>query len=170
MNTMRQQLTLCCAVVLSMTLVPKLAAANEVQGFRLGMSMQQVSRLAVEKGYQFSNPMKLGENWTSYILEKDGPALSFCGDVLSAVGRTYDSNLHEFTNLLMQWKTAFGEPELKATQDYANGSPLSRLSYVWSGADNVRRDISFFQWGSQSPRISFSYTYIKNPCNNQGAR
>jgi hypothetical protein len=152
--------------------LPKLAvaAANEVDGFRLGMSMQQVSRLAVEKGYQFSNPTKSGENWTTYFLMKDGPALSFCGDVLSTVGRTYDSDLHEFANLLQQWTTAFGEPELKATQNYANGSPLSSLRYLWSGADNVRRDISFFQWGSQSPRISFSYSYIKHPCNNQGAR
>jgi hypothetical protein len=45
-------------VLLSMIFVPQLAlaAGNEVEGFRLGMSMQQVSRLAVEKGYQFSKP------------------------------------------------------------------------------------------------------------------
>jgi hypothetical protein len=156
-------------VVLSMTLILKPAAANEVEGFRLGMSRQQVSQLAIEKGYQFSNPMKSGENWTSYLLIKDGPNLSFCGNILSSVGKSYNSNLHEFANLLTQWTTSFGGPELKATQQYANGSPISTLRYVWSGADNVRREISFWQWDSQSPQISFGYGYINHPCN-QGAR
>jgi hypothetical protein len=74
---------ICSVAVLSMTLVTKLAAANEVEGFRLGMSMQQVSQLVLEKGYKLSNPVKSGQNWTSYLLMKDGPNLSFCGNVLS---------------------------------------------------------------------------------------
>jgi hypothetical protein len=96
-----------------MTFVSKPVVANEIEGFRLGMSMQQVSQLAVEKGYQLSRAMKSGENWTSYVLIKDGPSLSFCSNVLSAVDKTYDRNLHEFANLLTKWTTAFGEPELK---------------------------------------------------------
>ncbi|SRR5258706_5084826 len=68
---------ICSVAVLSMTLVTKLAAANEVEGFRLGMSMQQVSQLVLEKGYKLSNPVKSGQNWTSYLLMKDGPNLSF---------------------------------------------------------------------------------------------
>jgi hypothetical protein len=76
----------CYVAMLSLTLVTKLAAANEVEGFSLGMSMQQVSQLTLEKGYKFSNPVKSSQNWTSYILMKDGPNLSFCGNVLSSVG------------------------------------------------------------------------------------
>jgi hypothetical protein len=46
-----------------MTLVLKPAAANEVEGFRFGMSRQQVSQLAIEKGYQLAillNPARIG--------------------------------------------------------------------------------------------------------------
>ncbi len=133
---------ICSVAVLSMTLVTKLAAAHEVEGFRLGMSMQQVSQLVLEKGYKLSNPVKSGQNWTSYLLMKDGPNLSFCGNVLSSVGKSYDSNLHEFANLLTQWKSSLGEPEVEATQKYANGFPISSLRYIWSSDDNVRRDIA----------------------------
>jgi hypothetical protein len=157
--------TICCAVMLSISFVPRLAAANEIEGFRLGMSMRQVSQLAVEKGYKFSNSIKQSPNWTSYVLIKDGPQVSFCSDVLSSVGKSYNSNLHEFANLLTQWMTSLGEPELKVTQQYASGSPASTLRYIWSGEDNVRREISFWQYGSQNPQISFGYGYIKHPCN-----
>ncbi|MGY8639198.1 hypothetical protein RAD15_42745 [Bradyrhizobium sp. 14AA] len=138
--------------------------ANEVEGFRLGMSMQQVSQLALEKGYKFSNPIKSSEKWMSYLLMKDGPNLSFCGDVLSSVGKSYESNLHEFANLLTRWKSSLGEPEVEATQDYVSGSQLSKLRYIWLGEDNVRRDISFWQYSSQPPQISFGYSYVKHPC------
>jgi hypothetical protein len=96
---------------------------------------------------------------------KDGPNLSFCGNVLSAVGKSYESNLHEFANLLTKWKSSFGEPEAEATQNYANGTPISTLRYIWLGADNVQRDISFWQYGSQTAQISFGYNYINHPCN-----
>ncbi|WP_370138217.1 hypothetical protein [Bradyrhizobium sp. USDA 313] len=145
------------------------ATANDVDGFRLGMSMQQASQLALEKGYKFSNPIKSGQNWTSYVLFKDGPNVSFCGNVLSSVGRSSDSNLHEFANSLAQWTASLGEPELEASQKYASGSPLSTIGYKWLGQDNVRRQISFWQYGSQSPQMSLSYGYIKHPCN-EGAR
>lgn len=154
------------AVLLSISLIANpLAAANEIEGFRLGMSMQQVSQLALEKGYKFSPPFKSSQNWVSYLLIKDGPNLSFCGNVLSSVGKSYESNLHEFTNLLTKWKSSFGDPEVEATQNYANGTPVSSLRYIWPGADNVRRDISFWQYGSQTPQISFGYDYITHPCN-----
>ena len=51
------------AVLLSISLsANSLAVANEVEGFRLGMSMQQVSQLALEKGYKFSSPVKSSQN------------------------------------------------------------------------------------------------------------
>jgi hypothetical protein len=81
------------------------------------------------------------------------------------VGKSYESNLHEFVSWLTKWKSSLGEPEVEATQNYANGSPISSLRYIWSGEDNVRRDISFWQYGSQSQQISFGYSYINHPCN-----
>jgi hypothetical protein len=129
------------------------------------MSMQQASQLALEKGYKFSKPVDSGKNWKTYILIKDGPSLGFCGNILSSIDKSYESNLHEFTNLLTQWKSSLGEPIPEAKQQYANGSPISSLRYVWSGDDNVRRDISFWQFGSQATEISFGYSYISHPCN-----
>lgn len=161
--------TICCVGMLAMLILPKLAFANEIDGFRLGMSMQQATQLALEKGYKFSNPIKSGQNWTSYVLLNDGPNISFCGNVLSAVGRGSDSNLHEFANSLAQWTTSLGEPELQASQKYASGSPISSLGYKWLGQDNVRREISYWQYGSQNPQMSVNYGYIKHPCN-EGAR
>lgn len=57
--------------------------------------------------------------------------------------KSYDSNLHEFADLASRWTQALGSPEVKASQEFVQGSPFSDLSYRWSGTDNVRRSL----WG-----------------------
>lgn len=64
---------------------------------------------------------------------KDGPSISFCGDTLSAVSRTYPSNLHESTNLRNQWTTDLGTPETSSKQFSSQGVPLS--SVVFKGEE-----------------------------------
>jgi hypothetical protein len=144
-----------------------IVSANEIEGIRLGMTTEQTLKAAGEKGYTFSNPMKSASNsdWTSYVLMKDGPNISFCGNVLSALTKSYDSNLHEFANLVSQWTQAFGSPtETEATQRFVEGKPFSDLSYRWLGADNVRRSLGFYQLGSRSPQVSYGYSYIAHAC------
>jgi hypothetical protein len=142
------------------------AFAQDVEGFRLGMSLQDVKQLASERGYRFSNPTKdaNSSNWVSYLLIKDGPYVSFCGDTLGATGKSWTSNLHEFANMLSQWTTSFGTPEISSKQTYSEGTPFSTLSFKWEGADNVRRDISVFQFGSNRLQISYGVGYINHAC------
>jgi hypothetical protein len=142
-----------------------IANANEIEGLRLGMTTAQVLKVAGEKGYTFSNPTKSGQNWTSYVLMKGGPVISFCGDAVASIGKSYDSNLHELANLVSQWTQNMGPPtEATATQQFMEGSPLSNLSYNWNGDDNVRRHLGFFQLGSRTAQVSYGYSYIKHPC------
>ena len=141
------------------------SSANEIEGLRLGMTTEQVLKAAGEKGYTFSNPMKSGSNWTSYVLMKGGPTISFCGSVLSSMTKSYDSNLHEFANLVGQWTRELGPPdEAKASQQFVEGSPFSNLSYNWNGTDNVRRSLGFFQLGSRGLQVSYGYDYINHAC------
>lgn len=153
-----------CAVLLAFV-VPSVSFANEIDGFRLGMTVDQVRRLATEKRYSFSNPIKGdSSNWTAYILMNDGPAVSFCGDTLSAVDKTYTSNLHEFTSLLGQWTSAMGFPQAETSQFYVQGRQRSGITYKWVGNDNIRRTMSFAQLGENSPQISYGFSLIDNPC------
>ena len=85
---------------------------------------------------------------------KGGPSISFCGSVLSSMTKSYDSNLHEFANLVGQWTRELGPPDdAKAAQQFVEGSPFSNLSYNWNGTDNVRRSLGFYQLGSRSPQV-----------------
>jgi len=144
---------------------PTMGTGNEIDGLRLGMTMEQVMKVAAEKGYSLGKaiPSSLS-NWTAYVLEKNGPSISFCGNVLSSMTKTSDSNLHEFTHLLEQWTKSLGIPDrTTASQSYAQGSPLSDLGYRWL-QENVQPSLSLFQWGTGNPRMSYGYSYINHPC------
>jgi hypothetical protein len=81
------RVTFAVAVVFFIT--AGVACGNEIDGFRLGMSMETVKQLAAEKGYSFSNGTKSGDRWVSYILMKEGPSLSFCDTTLSAISKQH---------------------------------------------------------------------------------
>ena len=145
--------------------VPTSSTGNEIDGFRLGMTREQVMKLAAERGYTFGNAVQSGSNWVSYVLFKDGPSISFCGNVLSAVTKTDKSNLHGFVHLADQWRKAFGAPdETLVSQMYSQGAPISRLEHRWVRQANVRQDLSFSQFGTGDLQVSFSYIYISHPC------
>jgi hypothetical protein len=82
-------------VVALVCITTGVAYGNEIDGFRLGMSMDKVKQLANEKGYSFSNGIKNGDRWVSYVLMKDGPTMSFCDATLSSISTQRASNLHE---------------------------------------------------------------------------
>jgi hypothetical protein len=88
------------ASVFFIVAAPAMATGNEIDGFRLGMTMEQVMKVAAEKGYSLGKALPGGSNWTSYFLSNGGPAIAFCGNVLSWAGKTSNSNLHAFTHLL----------------------------------------------------------------------
>lgn len=139
--------------------------ANEIDGFRLGMTIEQAMKMAGEKGYSFGKAIPGGfPNWTSYSLAQDGPALSFCGSVLTSIIKTSDSNLHEFAHVLEGWTKSLGGPDQTgASQTFAQGNPLSDLRYTWI-RENVQPSLSFFQWGTGNPRMSRGYSYVNHPC------
>jgi hypothetical protein len=164
-------LRIICAVVFMALASPSNAAENDIDGFQLGMTTEQVLNLAAEKGYAV-NSLALGKhgnspNATVYALS-GGPVISFCGNVVTSISTSSrSSNLHEFANVVNQWTQALGRPSDRATvqhQDNVQGLQSSSLSYSWYGTDNVGRAISFGQQGTDSPFISYSYGYIKHPC------
>jgi hypothetical protein len=114
-----------CAIAL-VAVFPAIAAGNEIDGFRLGMTTEQAMKLAAQRGYSFGKVIP-GDitNWTSYILSNDGPSISFCGNVLSSMTKTADSNLHEFTHVLERWTKSLGVPDgTNASQTYAQERPV----------------------------------------------
>lgn len=143
---------------------PQFARGSEIEGFRLGMSIEQIKQVASEKGYTFSNAIRSSPNSISYILMKGGPSISLCNNVLSAVDKTNTSNLHVFTSLLAQWTTSLGIPEVTTSQNYIQGVQRSSVGFQWLGLDNVRRTISISKLGSRTLQISFGYGYIYHPC------
>ena len=152
-----------CIVIL--IALPIGAFAYEIEGFRLGMSIEQVKRMAAEKHYSFKDASGDNDgNWKSYLMMKDGPSISLCGETLSAVGKTYTSNLHEFTDLVSKWTKSLGNPETNTTQLYAEGVQFSSIEFKWAGGDNVRRTISLYQNGSNDLQISYGFSYIDQPC------
>lgn len=140
------------------------ATGQELEGFRLGMSMDQVRQLAREKGYNFSNGIKSGERWISYVLMRDGPSLSFCDDRLSAISAKHPSSLHEATSVLRDWSNAFGTPDVSVNPTYVQGTQFSTVEFRWSGNDNLRRSVSISQFGTNQMSVGFSYSYILHPC------
>jgi hypothetical protein len=137
---------------------------NEIDGFRLGMTMEQAMKVAGERGYSFGKAIARSPNWTAYALSNDGPSISFCGNVLSSISKTSDSNLHEFTHLVEQRTKSLGAPDgTTASQSYSQGKPLSSLNYWWV-QENVEPSLSLFQWGRRIPRMSYGYTYVNHPC------
>jgi hypothetical protein len=101
-------------------MLPTGALGNEIDGFRLGMSMDAARQMALEKGYVFGNGTKSGLNWISFVLAKGGPAISFCGDALSSVGKIYTGDLHELARLVSDWTNTLGAVE----QATASQAPL----------------------------------------------
>jgi hypothetical protein len=141
------------------------ALANEIDGFRLGMSMAKVRQLAIEKGYTFSNPMKsdTSERWVSYVLF-NGPNVSFCDATLSAVSLQRASSLHEIVSTIKDWKSAYGEPQVLPNIMYPKGTQYSDIEFRWLGEDNIRREITISQFGQTQTNITFGYSYITHPC------
>ena len=132
------------------------------------MTTAQVKAVAAERGYTLSNAMKSGTKWVSYVLFKDGPSISFCGDVLSSVTKSHNSNLHELANVLERWTKSLGTPdETAASQTFVQGVPFSDLSYTWLGQDNLRRRIGFYQHGTDSSQVSHGFSFINHPCKPQ---
>src|SRR5258708_5241255 len=152
------RITFAVAVVVFIT--AGVACGNEIDGFRLGMSMETAKQLSSEKGYSFSNGIKSGDRWGSYILMKNRPSLSFCDTTLSAVSKQHPTNLHEATSVLRDWRSALGEPELTTNPTYAQGTQFSTIEFKWSGQDNVRRDITISQYGQSQMNVGFGYSYI----------
>jgi hypothetical protein len=141
-----------------------MGVGNEIDGFRLGMTMEQAMKVSSERGYSFGKAIAGSPNWTAYALSNDGPSISFCGNVLSAVSKTTDSNLHEFTHLVEHRTKSLGAPDgTTASQSYSQGKPLSSLNYWWV-QENVEPSLSLFQWGRRTPRMSYGYSYINHPC------
>jgi hypothetical protein len=141
------------------------AFGNEIDGFRLGMSMAAARQLALEKGYSFGNGTIGGSNWISFVLTNEGPAISFCHDALSAIGKTYAGDFHELSKLVGEWTNTWGAVELATASQAPLGDRLfSQLTFKWRGVDNVSRQIAFAQVGSDAPSISYSFSYIEHPC------
>ncbi len=56
---------------------PAMATGNEIDGFRLGMTIEQAMKVAAEKGYSFRKVIPSSSpNWASYTLSNDGPAIN----------------------------------------------------------------------------------------------
>ena len=119
-------------------MLPTGPVGNEINGFRLGMSIEAAKQRAIEKGYILGRGTKSTSNWISFVLANQGQTISFCGDTLRAVAKSYAGELHELVRLVRDW--------------------------TWTGSDNVSRQIGFVQLVSDQPSISYSYSYIKHPC------
>jgi hypothetical protein len=103
-----------CTVAVLVCIATCVACGNEIDGFRLGMSVDKIKQLANEKGYSFSNGIKGGDRWVSYVLMRDGLSISFCDATLSAISTQRASNLPEATSVLRDWRNALGEPDISA--------------------------------------------------------
>lgn len=148
---------------------PTFVTGNEIDGFRLGMTKEQATKVAADQNYTFSNVPGTNPKWVSYVLFKDnsvGPSISLCDNVLSSVSKTYKSNLHEFTNSVERWTRSLGVPdETTASQMFVQGVPFSSLRYKWEGQqENLRQDMSFSQHGTNDLQISYGYGYINHQC------
>lgn len=141
------------------------ALANEIDGFRLGMSMAKVRQLAIEKGYTFSDPLNMSDGSVSYSLQKDGPALWFCDATLIGVDLYRPSSLREIMNTFKDWKSAYGEPLVLPKTYFREGTQISQILFKWLGEDNIERRILMAQFDQTQTGMAFSYSYIKHPCN-----
>ena len=64
---------------------PIMATGNEIDGFRLGMTMEQAVKVAAERGYSLGKAGHSSDpNWTSYFLSNGGPAISFADSIRRA--------------------------------------------------------------------------------------
>jgi hypothetical protein len=145
--------------------------ANEIDGMKLGMSSDQIRRIAASQGYAFTpfpeNSAHSGSGWTSYLLVKGGsggPSISLCRDTLSAINKSYKSNLHEFASLVEKWSRSLGKPETTTQQGYGEGVQFSSIGFKWNGEDNVHRTLSLTQYGTQQQDINYGFSYISHPC------
>ncbi len=143
---------------------PTLVTGNEIDGFRLGMTMEQAMKMAAERNYSFGKAVARGTNWTAWQLEKDGPAITFCSNELVGVVKTTDSNLHQLAHTLERWTKSLGAPETVASQTFEQGVPYSSLNYGWVMQGNVKFSLNFHQLGTANARISYGYNYIKDAC------
>jgi hypothetical protein len=158
------------ALLIVITAAPaQSVTSSEIDGFRLGMRLGAVRTLAAEKNYSFSNAVRSGGDRVSYFLMNGGPTISVCDEILSSVSKDYTSHLHEFTSILKDWTASLGRtPDLDTTQSYVSGQQLSIIRFKWDGHDNIRRDVSFRQWGPTDAKISYGYMYIDHPCRTKG--
>ncbi len=142
------------------------SSALEIEGFRLGMPLEEARRLAAERNQSLSNPYSDSRQskWVSYVVSNDGPSISFCDNVLSSVIRSYRSNLHEFTDMLKKWTDALGSPDVQSSQTYISGLQVSSIVFRWFGQNNVRTEIAMMQFGSTDTKISYSYGFVQHPC------
>jgi hypothetical protein len=159
----RARVSACCIILLA-TALAATCRANEIEGMKLGMSFDQIRRIAASRGWAFTPLPSTNSGSTTYVLMKDGPSISLCRDILSAINKSYKSNLHEFSSLVEKWSHSLGAPETTAHQGHAEGVQYSSLGFRWKGGDNVRRSLSMVQYGTQQPEIIYGFGYISHPC------
>ncbi len=164
----RARVSACCIILLS-TVLAATCRANEIEGMKLGMSFDQIRKIAASLGYAFIPfPTDSGSGRTSYALMKGGsrgPSIALCRDTLSSILKPYKSNLHELASLIEKWSHSLGgPPEIKAQQMYAEGVPFSWIDFRWNGEDNVQRSLKISQHGGQQPDITYGFRYISDPC------
>jgi hypothetical protein len=139
--------------------------AQDVEGFRLGMSVEEVQRLASERSYTMNlTPSVSNPHWKSYFLFPDGPYVAFCRDRLSSTGKTIDANLHAFANTALKYNESFGEPTTKITHDYGQMGRLSTLNLNWILPNGVEISLTFMQVETSASRMSYSMSLANTPC------
>ena len=144
---------------------PMMATGNEIDGFRLGMTMEQAMKVAAERGYSFGKAIPSSDpNWTSYFLSNGGPAISFCGNMLSAMTKTSDSDLHEFTHLLEQWTKSLGAPDRIDCFTIVFAGQTPQLLGLQVGARKRGAIPEPFSVGYGNLQMLYGYGYINHPC------
>jgi hypothetical protein len=141
--------------------------AEEIAGFRMGMSIGEARRVAEKQNIQLrlvDNAPSLNEHWKPYFTVSRNISMAFCRDRIASLGDNYKSPIHEFVDLFGKLNKSLGTPEIQLSQLYHGGQPNNTISYRWQERHDLQRSLSFSQWGSGDFTISFGFFESNHAC------
>ncbi|GEO18557.1 hypothetical protein MAE02_62530 [Microvirga aerophila] len=148
--------------------------AFELQGYRSGMSLAEVTEIAKHSGWEIVPVgFVLSSGNGSYGLRRPLPSgaltfgidFSFCNDHLMLLGETIQGGFDAFARTLEAYTKRFGQGSISSRSENGPNGTLSEITVEWLDPGHDRHRVSMFALqGRQTVAVSMFSPEVARPC------
>jgi hypothetical protein len=148
--------------------------AFELQGYRSGMSLAEVTEIAKRSGWEVVPVgFVVSSGNGSYSLRRSLPSgaltfgidFSFCNDRLMSLGETIQGGFDAFARTLEAYTKRFGQGSVSSRSENGPNGTLSEITVEWFDPSHERHRVSMFALqGRQTVSVSMFSPEVARPC------